>query len=83
MIDKNKIYELYEIGAPLCDIAEHVGCSEGYVYDLIRKKYGKKPKRDAGRIRSLWAAGWSINQIMNDTHLTEEEVRRVVIHGQV
>ena len=77
MIDKNKVYELYEIGAPLCDIAEHVGCTEGYVQDLVRRKFGNK-KVDAGKIRTLWNRGWSINMIMADMGLSEKEVRKVV-----
>lgn len=32
---------------------------------------------------ALWRAGWSINSIMYEMHLTEEEVRKVVIHETV
>lgn len=82
MIDKQAIYDMIEAGISEEEIAAQVGCSKGYVSDLARRKYGKKPKHDTGRIKALWRAGFSINQIMEDTHLSEEEVRRVVIHGK-
>ena len=79
MIDKNKLYTMHEDGNTADEIAEAFGCSRGYVLNLIQRKYGKQPRFDTGKIRALWKAGWSINSIMYEMHLTEDEVRKVVL----
>lgn len=83
MVDKRKVYRMYEAGHTCDEIASEAGCSYGYVSDLIRIKYGKQPRLDTGKIKALWRAGWTINSIMKEMHLDEEEVRKVVIHEQV
>ena len=83
MIDKKKIFAMYEAGQTCDEIASEVGCTSGYITDIVRVKYGKQPRMDTGKIKALWRAGWSINSIMKEMHLAEEEVRKVVIHEQV
>lgn len=83
MVDKRTVYRMYEAGRTFDEIASEVGCSYNYISDLIRVKYGKQPRMDTGKIKALWRAGWSINSIMYEMHMTEEEVRKVVIHEQV
>lgn len=78
MIDKQEVYSMYEAGHTFDEIASEVGCSYNYISDLIRMKYGKQPRMDTGKIKALWKARWTINSIMKEMHLTEEEVRKVV-----
>ena len=79
-VDKNKMYELYEAGHSVDEITEECSCSRNYALYILQKKYGKIGKIDTGKIRALWKAGWSINSIMYEMHMTEEEVRKVVIY---
>lgn len=79
LIDRDRVYSLYENGSTSADIAAEVGGSVAYIDELIMKKYGRRPHKDVGKIKALWRAGWSINMIMDDTHLTEDEVRSVVL----
>ena len=83
MIDKKTVYTLYEEGQTCDEIASAMGYTSGYISDLIRLKYGKQARLDTGKIKALWRAGWAINLIMKEMHLTEDEVRRVVIHEKV
>lgn len=77
-IDKQKLYALYEAGYSEDEIARQCGCTKNYTQDLIHRKYGKRPKYDTGKINALWKAGWSINSIMSEMNLTEEEIRKAV-----
>ena len=80
MIDKKVLYSMYESGKTVDEIAEAMNCTRGYVLDLVQRKYGKQSRIDSGKIKALWRAGWSMNAIMKEMHMAEDEVRKVVIH---
>lgn len=78
-VDKDKMYELYDAGLSVDEIAENCACSRNYTLYLLQKKYGKIGKIDTGKIKALWRAGWSINSIMNEMNVSEDEIRKVVL----
>ena len=84
-IDRAKAYMMYEHGCTKAEITKEIGCTVKYLEELLRKKYGSNVGRkiDTGKIRALWEAGWSINKIMADMELTEQQVREVLFNEQI
>lgn len=80
-LDRKKIFEMYEQGFSLMEIADAVGArSTTYIQTLIREAdgRGKVVNIDKGKIHALRKAGWSIADIVFEMGLPPEKVREVL-----
>ena len=82
-IDRNQVIQLHNQGVRNSDIARTVGCHPSRVNKILREEKLFKSTRprhiDKGKVRALWLAGWSVNEIAADVGHDPEFVKQTMV----
>lgn len=76
-VDKDNVVRMAREGFSVAEIADANSCKPNYVLRILSNAGIRlfKPKLDAGKIRALARAHWSIEDIAEDCECTIEEVK--------
>lgn len=85
-VDPVQAVRMYYEGYTIDEIADFYGVVASHVSRVLRREgvpltlkgTETEKKIDAGKIRALWKAGWSVTGIMFDCNCTKEEVEEVI-----